>query len=508
MAAPITWRNIEGPSTAGAMRGLESVGSSINSSFDIFGKLLNQRQSIEDGNVAALDTAAQQAYVDRLAQAKTPEEVAALQASGELDRMRQDMTVAARRGILGADEARLTGTRQAALASTAYNDTQLDRAETPERAEVTRMLTQGNFDGATAFVDMSQIRDKAPLYAAVAKARADAANLARTKLVQSREDTTAARNAELAQLQLDEAKRAAAEAGRQRTVGTAAEAEIADFQARALERRQQTDALFRGFEEQGFKDSEGLPMVIPRNPDGTVNFGAIGKGLRGKLEGYLADNNAQTLDEIAGSDTVERRRATEKLRTAGATTADLARLQPTLDVGLNTTPQALTGADLARAERSQRLENAALEDAAKQFVPMSDVSGSAAVANTVFAEIDKRFGGDTWKAEAWRVATDKFLKQGIEAKDAQGKPIKGADGRPVKVIPSAETLLRMLGTVDTGVVPFLGARYNARDLEKTFEDYLKDENVYRAAGQAVNASLVRSVRGIDPLPQKEEPKKK
>ena len=504
MGQPITWRNVTGPGNAEAAGILEQSRRSINGAFDTFGGMVANAENFQANNVRRIDEEAKQGYLNQLGSVKSVGELQALQESGALDASFAGLKPQQQGEVRAAAEARKTSLMQADEVNSGFLARGVARTEAPVIAGIQTMYQNGNIDGARTAVNSSNLTNKG---AVLAEIDAFANRSKDRKFVEDQrpfQQAALVRAGTSGDMALTEAQRVAAEATRQRGVDSVANTEIAGYQSRALTRQTEAEPLFQAFDAKGLKDSEGFPMRVPRNPDGTVNYGAIGTKLKGQLDMHFADNNSYSVDELAGSDTAARQQVAQSIRAAGGTPTDLARLDPVLAAGLNTTPQALSGNDLTKAERTQRLEDVAVQEAAKQFVPLSDVSGSAIVANTVFAAIDARFGGDTWKAEAWRQATDKFLKTGIEAKDDKGKPIKGANGEAIKVTPSAETMLRLMATVNTGAVPgFIGgSRWNANDLENTLKSYLEDANVYRSAGEAVKAGLLRNIRGIDPLPQK------
>ena len=106
MGNPITWRNVDAPNPALAAAPMLAAGNSINTGFDIFSKMIQQRQAMDANNLAAQEEGAKQGYLDRLQGLTTPEAVAAFEASGEGERARQALTSVARSQIRSAGEAR------------------------------------------------------------------------------------------------------------------------------------------------------------------------------------------------------------------------------------------------------------------------------------------------------------------------------------------------------------------------------------------------------------------
>lgn len=162
MAAPITWQNVNEPSGARAAAPiLQGAVQGVNGAFDIFSRLIQQRQGIDQANAAAIDDANKQVYLDRLASAKTPEELAALQASGQLDTLRQGLTATARGAVRGADEARTTSVRQNTVAENEFNDKLLARKEAPLLAQYNTLVAAGKASEAAAFqaANAGNVRD-------------------------------------------------------------------------------------------------------------------------------------------------------------------------------------------------------------------------------------------------------------------------------------------------------------------------------------------------------------
>lgn len=106
MGTPITWRNVEAVNPAAAAQPMQAATGTINGAFDIFNKIIQQRQAVDAGNVQVMDEVSKQNYLDRLQQETTPEGMAALVASGELDAARQALSAAARNSVRPAAEAR------------------------------------------------------------------------------------------------------------------------------------------------------------------------------------------------------------------------------------------------------------------------------------------------------------------------------------------------------------------------------------------------------------------
>jgi len=89
MAGPITWRSIFSQQPDTAARLMESAQRSFNGGFAVLDNVLKQRQQTESDNWGIVKENNTDAVLDKLASFRTPEELAAAQASGELDQFRQ-----------------------------------------------------------------------------------------------------------------------------------------------------------------------------------------------------------------------------------------------------------------------------------------------------------------------------------------------------------------------------------------------------------------------------------
>jgi len=85
---------------------LTAAGQSISGAFDNFRQIIQERQAIDLQNAAAVEDGNKQAYLDALQGASTPEELAALQASGNLKSQFQALSAVNRGQVRGALDAR------------------------------------------------------------------------------------------------------------------------------------------------------------------------------------------------------------------------------------------------------------------------------------------------------------------------------------------------------------------------------------------------------------------
>ena len=131
MSSPITWQNVQGRSLAEAAAPMQAASQSILGGFDRMGKVFDQYQGMEQKKLDLADEANVQGFLDRLQRASTPEEVAALQASGELDALRAGLRPQDLAKVRGAEEARVGSLMQQTTARNTFNDTEAKRAADP-----------------------------------------------------------------------------------------------------------------------------------------------------------------------------------------------------------------------------------------------------------------------------------------------------------------------------------------------------------------------------------------
>lgn len=159
--AAITWRTLMGASPSEASRGFESAQRSIAGAFDQLGGLIKGAEAF---NQKQADTEAEgrvQGFLDRIQGARTPEAVAALQASGELDTLRAALKPADLARVRGAEEARTTALRQGVVAENTFNDQLLARQRAPLINEAKMFVANNDRAGLNAFLAKHDLGDEA-----------------------------------------------------------------------------------------------------------------------------------------------------------------------------------------------------------------------------------------------------------------------------------------------------------------------------------------------------------
>ena len=140
MSQPITWRNVEAPDSRSAPKFMDGAASSVNTGFDIFNKIIQQRQAIDQSNVTALNEVGKQNYLDQVQGITTAEGMAAAQPTLEQARAALDPT--SRAAVRGAGDARLTSLYQQAAAKTTFDDQRRVLAERPVQMQISGLAAQ------------------------------------------------------------------------------------------------------------------------------------------------------------------------------------------------------------------------------------------------------------------------------------------------------------------------------------------------------------------------------
>lgn len=183
MAGPITWRSLQpsaDPSVGAALMGMAQ--KSLLGAFDPFQKILQQQEAAGAEQAGMVREGNKQAFLQALQQANSPEALAALQASGQLEGLRNNLTPENLAAVRPAEGARLAGLRQEVVAGQQYEAGQVAQLELPVEQNVAKLIALGKLDEATKVATTSGLTNPAPLVAAVATAREAAAKRDRDAL--------------------------------------------------------------------------------------------------------------------------------------------------------------------------------------------------------------------------------------------------------------------------------------------------------------------------------------
>lgn len=274
MSEPITWRTVVGPSLAEAARPMEAAGQSINGAFDKIAGILQQREQMDINNVNARRNANTQAYLNELySQYKTPEALAAAQASGAVDQLKAKFNgLIDSAAVRGADETRLATLRDQTLKGQEFGDKQQQIKDRPLVNGILSTLYKGDGEGAMKLLDAS------PHLLNHADVQKQVADYMHTLKQRGREDTRftwdeATQKYTVGQRAEEERLRPLRE--RSLRAGIAASETSTAANAYSLKRSQEAD--------QAVKDAATLRAQLADNP---------------YLEGIYKDSNAEDLRKL------------------------------------------------------------------------------------------------------------------------------------------------------------------------------------------------------------------
>lgn len=491
MGAPITWRNVDAPSQLEAARGFQNAQQSFGGVFDSVNAVMRQREAVANGNIAATEENNKQAYLDVLGNAKTPEELAALRASGQMESMRATLNSASRNATRSADEARLASLQQQSTTNTAFQDAATTRGELPVRQQITALIEANKLAEAQALADGSTIRDKAPLYKAID-------DKTRTGVVRVREDEGYAQTAKLRPFALNAAQR-------NDTTGQMALDKAVLDQADAKSSRDLDDRADKAAAEyrsltSGNKDvitrearfvGDSLGFKFPFNDDGSINADRMESGQKAAFEAHLAKNEMPSLASVSGGDTAAASAMIERFKSEGIyRPADLARAASNAASMFNTAPNSAIGNDLATKERNTRIAEAQEETDRDRYGVIATPGNQTGLQDAAFEMIDKMAPPGSSKNATYKNVVSRTLAEGgVKLKDANGNVVQ-------RVLPSLSRIKLIIGAINP--------RYLTNDnneIGEEFERWANSAEAQDGARLAITADASKKIRGVDKEPE-------
>lgn len=493
MATPITWRNVDAPSNMEAMRGFSLAQNSFDGAFANINKVLADRQAMENANYAAGQENAKQNFLDALQAAKTPEELAALQASGQLDPMKTGMNAATRAAVRGSEEARLTSVRNQVLDANKYGDQMADHSEQPVIQDINARIAGKDWLGAQGAIDNANVRDKAKLQSALSAAmradltqgRGDAEYEHKLKM-QPYADNAVIRGDESGKLDLAQKKQAADDEQRLRNFETA-------ITKAATDRNTQLTAAKSAISSVIPEAEKTLGITVPRNTDGSINVDRLEKPDKAKLDGFLGGRGLLTTDAIGAGDTQFAASLAANLRSAGARASEIAKLQPIIDAQASSTPTVAIGNDAATIERNARIADLVDQSKLDQFGTVVSAGNDKESYDTAAKVIGERYGKDAWRAETARQAVANF--KGIVVKDKDGKPVIDKEsGLPYYIKPNETEMSKILDRASTHWWRPGGG--GSDSVENALQKWADDPENQKKASQVFNIDMEKRVRNL------------
>lgn len=146
---PITWRNIESDHTRGAASLFETARSALNDGMGNFKSIVDSRNELNQQNWNTQKEVNTDLFLDRLAQYKTPEELAAAQAAGQLQALKAQFGGQIDRdAVRGAEAAQADVLMRRIAAQNQYADDKINREARPDIDHFYDLVGQGRLKEA------------------------------------------------------------------------------------------------------------------------------------------------------------------------------------------------------------------------------------------------------------------------------------------------------------------------------------------------------------------------
>ena len=153
MAGPITWRNVESDPTRGAAVLFESARRALNDGFTGFNGIIDSRNEVNQQNWDTQKKVNTDQFLDRLAQYKTPEELAAAQEAGQLQALKAQFGGQIDRdAVRGAEAAQADVLMKRIAAQNQYGDDKINRDARPLMEQYQGLLAKKDTAGAAKFL--------------------------------------------------------------------------------------------------------------------------------------------------------------------------------------------------------------------------------------------------------------------------------------------------------------------------------------------------------------------
>lgn len=150
---PITWRNVESDPTRGAAVLFESARRALNDGFKGFNGIIDSRNEVNQQNWDTQKEVNTDQFLDRLAQYKTPEELAAAQEAGQLQALKAQFGGQIDRdAVRGAEAAQADVLMKRIAAQNQYGDDKINRDARPLMEQYQGLLAKKDTAGAAKFL--------------------------------------------------------------------------------------------------------------------------------------------------------------------------------------------------------------------------------------------------------------------------------------------------------------------------------------------------------------------
>ena len=479
MASPITWQNVQGRSLAEAAIPMQAASQSILGGFDRLGKVFDAYQDMEKKKLDLADEANVQGFLDRLDRAKTPEDVAKLQASGELERYTSAINNPANLAKLrGAGDARTTALMQQIGAQQKFGADQQDRADAPIRDQVAVLNALGKADEAAALLAANpELRNRAPLAQGISAAQQTGITRDRETTRFNQTQATYDVNMANSQLQLTENQRKAEESDLTRNLDAAMGRAGAEHQARVAAARTGIGAAAKEL---------GMPV------DEKGNVGALDATQKKLLEGFLKSKGLPSLSILSNSDTDAGGAFINDMVASGKyTPAQITAAKARLTDTFSTTAMGAIGNDAATSAKKDAMTEALDAENRMRYGVLTTPENIKELRDVAKPMLSQLASPTSWRGESYRKQFAEFIdKGGIPTGDVD------ASGKQIRVLPSPEQLANLIDKVNTshGVLGLTG--FYGSDVKTVLEEWAASSEAKAGAKELIASGANKRARNV------------
>lgn len=432
---PITWHNINAPSMTGVSRGFAAAGDGINAGFD---RLANTLSTYEAGAQALKERTDQGLVLDlktALSNAKTPEQVQALQ--GQLQDITSRLTTnKGREGVLGAEDARMSAVQNQITAANAFKAGLRNDAQSTALAEI---------NNPTALLNAAATAARAPI-----QKQLDDAALASRVQNQPLELQTSALTAASG---LQAAKFKTAQTPAQELLATKTTKESL-AQADDTERNRAADLFTENFvaKHQAKVDSARTAITdaahkfgagnVPFNADGSIALDQMDSAKREGFNSVLRLAKLPTLDVLEGGDTAAKTALVSELKQKGYSASTIARITSTIDFSLSTAATPVMGNDKSVLDRTLARREVLKAQIEGQYGVKAEPGGVGEQLKAGVEAIDSVISPGSPRAEIYKERLGHFLQNGgIKVTDPR-------TGEVSRVMPNPDQIRLLVSSID------------------------------------------------------------
>jgi len=483
--AVITWENVNAPSNADAMRGMESAQRGITLGLDRFGQMITNQEAVESARLGRVKNDNTQAFLDEVGKFRTPAELQAAQASGALDQMRARFgTEIDRTAARGAYDARNESLMAQTLAGNKFDQT-LRMQGITNPAELQAAKDSAALAPLTAANNMDVARNRSinlPAEQALVVAENNG-KLERAPLNNSNALREAKFKQEMAP-QLEALTRGeTTEKGKvlkDTELSRQVDADVAEFTANHAST---TGAMRDSINAFGAKYPSEL---VPKNKDGTVAISQMTDVMKKGFNTELSKAGLPSLESTESGDTTAFNTMLSSLKSKYPA-AQVARVAAGLPFGLGTAPQAAIGNDLAVQEKQARMQAALDKDLGDRFGTVAN-PGNQGELLKVGLEAINGITKNSDKQEDFKRELSAFIDKG-------GISLKGSDGVTRRVLPSPGQLQTLINSINQ---EYLSS--SEFEINSVLKKWTENSDTRNGASKLLENELRGATRKLEEIP--------